>query len=58
MLLVVWIGVAAAGIFFWSELNFFVKAVLIVCGYFFCPTVDTIEQLLMSYDDYLKGGLW
>ena len=45
-------------IYFWGELHPVVKFVLIVLGYFLRPSVDIFEDLFMSYETYLKEGLW
>ncbi len=53
-----WIVVAFAGVYLWNELHVIAKCALVVAGYLFCPTVDILENLLASYDTYLKRGLW
>ena len=49
---------AAAALFLWDQVNLIGKVLLCLVGCFFASGMDVIENLFVSYDAYLKGGLW
>lgn len=55
---VFWVIVLVFMIFYWDSLNIFLKGFFIALGYVFYPTMDTIEQIFVSYERYNKEGLW
>ena len=55
---IVSVGYAAAAFFLWTHVPLIGKILLVIVGGFFAPGTDVIENLFVSYDSYLKRGLW
>ena len=55
---IVSVGYAAAAFFLWAHVPLIGKILLVIVGGFFAPGTDVIENLFVSYDSYLKRGLW
>jgi hypothetical protein len=53
-----WIFILIVAIFYWNEMNIILKGLITVLGWCFYPSMDSIEQIFVSYDRYQKEGLW
>ncbi|RQR24549.1 hypothetical protein DIE23_33385 [Burkholderia sp. Bp9143] len=57
-LIVVWAITCIALVIFWGRLPVLLKGLVVVLEYVFGPDLDLIENLFVSYEKYLKNGLW
>jgi len=57
-LIVVWAITCIALVIFWGRLPVLLKCLVVVLEYVFGPDLDLIENLFVSYEKYLKNGLW
>lgn len=55
---ILWIICASILAFYWGQLHFLVRGILIVLGCVFTPSIGAIEQLFVPYERYLKEGVW
>ncbi len=53
-----WLLILVLMIFYWDRMNILLKGFFIGLGYVFYPAMDSLEQIFVSYDRYLKEGLW
>ncbi|MFC5476007.1 hypothetical protein [Paraherbaspirillum soli] len=56
--LLIWLSILIMMMIFWETLSILLKVVFVVVEYAFFPTMGKIEQVFVSYERYLKEGLW